>query len=81
MSPKAQQTLIIVAAVLLVLWYLKGQTARAAAAAGEALNPTNPENLAYSGVNAVGEAVTGRPWSFGAWIWELMHPEQVEAGY
>lgn len=35
-------------------------------AAGEALNPANPNNLAYRGVNAAGAAVTGREFSFGA---------------
>lgn len=75
MAPKTQQLVILLAVAAAVLWYLKTQ-------AGETvrrLNPTENDNYAYSGVNAVGEAVTGEPWSFGAWVWELTHPEQVAA--
>lgn len=84
MSPKAQQTLIIVAALLLVLWYLRGDLSDAAATAKDAtrrLGPTANDNWAYTGVNEVGEAVTGdENFSLGVWLWEMANPEKVEAG-
>lgn len=76
-SPQAQVALIVAAAVLLVLWYLKGQASDAA----KALDPTSDQNAAYSGVNAVGETLTGdENFSFGVWLWETMNPEKVESG-
>jgi hypothetical protein len=42
----------------------------------ETFNPLSPENLAYRGVNAVGEALTGdRDFSLGVWLWEQTHSE------
>lgn len=42
---------------------------------GDALNPTSSGNLAYSGVNGVGAAVSGnKDFSLGVWIYELFHP-------
>ncbi|MCM3565921.1 hypothetical protein [Hydrogenophaga intermedia] len=46
------------------------------ASLGTAVNPANPENLAYRGVNAVGGAITGqRDFSLGVWLYELFNPE------
>src|SRR5579863_7924709 len=47
----------------------------AAGAVGTAINPTDPNNLAYRGVNAVGASVSGdSSWSLGGWIYDLVHP-------
>jgi hypothetical protein len=38
----------------------------------QAVNPTSDKNLAYTGVNKIGEAVTGdRNWSFGSWLYDI----------
>lgn len=40
-------------------------------AAVSAVNPTDPNNLAYRGVNAVGSSITGdEDFSLGVWIYE-----------
>lgn len=52
----------------------------AASAVGQAVNPTSDQNLAYRGVNAVGEAVTGdASFSLGAWLFEAFNPGAVQA--
>jgi len=62
--------------VVLGAWYLKRQAGEALEKAGEAVNPTSDQNLAYQGVNSVGAAVTGdEHFSLGSWIYELTHEE------
>lgn len=47
---------------------------KAAAAAANAVNPTSDKNLAYTGVNAVGTALTGdESFSLGGWFYDLTH--------
>lgn len=77
------------AAGLAVLWLVKkaGEARDSAAAAAvdavksvaDALNPTSASNLAYRGVNALGDAITAddpRPFSLGVWLYEVTHPAQ-----
>jgi hypothetical protein len=65
--------LIAVGAVVAVI--LARQLAGAAKAAGQAVNPTNPDNVFHSGVNQVGAAVSGdESFSLGAWIFDITHP-------
>ncbi|MBB1602550.1 hypothetical protein [Variovorax sp. UMC13] len=46
---------------------------------GTALNPTSDQNLAYRGVNAVGNALTGDgDFSLGSWIYDRLHPETAD---
>ncbi len=48
---------------------------KALEAAGQAVNPTSDKNLAYTGVNAVGAAVTGdKDFSLGSWLYDVTHP-------
>lgn len=43
-------------------------------AIGNAVNPVNPDNVFYSGTNAVGEALTGEEgFSLGAWLYDVTH--------
>jgi len=57
--------------VLAVLWWKRGAIADAA---GAALNPASPDNLAYRGVNGIGAAVTGDDsWNLGGAVWELFN--------
>lgn len=51
-------------------------------ALGKAINPTNPDNVFYGGVNEVGESVTGNEhWTLGGTIYEWLHPgEAAELG-
>ncbi len=47
----------------------------AASAVGTAINPVDPNNLAYRGVNGVGASISGdNSWSLGGWIYDLTHP-------
>lgn len=42
------------------------------------VNPIDDRNLAYSGVNAIGESVTGdKDFSLGVWLWEKLNPGAV----
>lgn len=64
-------------AVGLLGWFLARKGKAAAAALGEAVNPTDRDNLAYRGVNALGEALTGEGgWTLGGWFYDWTHPEE-----
>lgn len=65
----------IAAAVAVVALYLiKRQAAETVADVGQAVNPVNPGNVFYGGVNAVGEALTGdESFSLGSWIYDQVH--------
>lgn len=42
-----------------------------------AVNPASRDNLAYSGVNAIGAELSGqRDFSLGAWIYDVTHPNE-----
>jgi hypothetical protein len=75
-------TYAAVAVVGALLVYVVGKRLAAAApdaiaAAGQAVNPTNPANVFHSGVNAIGGAVSGRgsDWSLGSWVYDVFHDE------
>ncbi len=47
----------------------------AASEALEAIAPTNPDNVFYGGVNALGRALSGDPaWTLGGWLYDVTHP-------
>ncbi|WP_086931455.1 hypothetical protein [Agarilytica rhodophyticola] len=57
-----------------------GAVARSAAAAGNAVNPTNRHNIFAEGVNSIGDilndGVDDDDFSLGAWIFDITHPGQ-----
>jgi hypothetical protein len=72
----------IAGAVLLAAgWYAKRKLAGAATAISNAaqqalpyINPADRNNVAYSGVNALGGALTGdSSWSLGGWLYDISH--------
>ena len=66
----------IAGAVLLAAgWYAKKKLAVVAQVAVPYVNPTDPRNLAYTGVNAVGSVLTGDSgFTLGGWIYDITHP-------
>lgn len=55
------------------------KAAGAAAAVGNAVNPTSDQNLAYRGTNSVGAVLSGDPsWNLGGWIYDVTHPQPYE---
>lgn len=53
---------------------------RGAAAVGSAVNPTNPDNVAAAGVNAVGAALSGdESFNLGGAIYDLFHSDPTKA--
>lgn len=55
---------------------------------GDAVDPTNPDNIAYAGINKVGTVLTspdgaGRnadgTFTFGGWVYDITHPQTVYA--
>jgi hypothetical protein len=70
--------MVLVGGVLIyfVAKKFSGAVGDAARAVGEAVNPTSDKNLAYRGVNAVGEALTGdTDFNLGGWIYDLTHKD------
>lgn len=62
---------VVIAAGLAFLYFKREAIA-------EAVNPVSRNNLAYKGVNAVGEAVTGdEHWTLGGYMFELLNPQAV----
>ena len=71
-----KQLLGVGVAGVVALWYLKKKAGETAAAVGNAINPVNPENVFYAGVNNVGEALTGdEAFSLGSWLYGVTHDE------
>lgn len=71
---KTKTVLVLGAVGVAAAWYLKGKAVQAVKDAGQAINPVNNENIFYSGVNAVGEAVTGNPdYTLGGAIYDLFN--------
>ena len=54
---------------------------RAAAAVGPAITPTNPDNLAYTGVNAVGDVLNDGTdngnFNLGSYIYDIYNPHEI----
>jgi len=84
---KLTGTGVLAAAAIVIVGVVAWRAWRAAPAAldaaGRAINPTSPDNLAYRGVNAIGAAVTdpdgpGRnadgSWTLGGWLYDVTHP-------
>lgn len=54
---------------------LARKASEAASSALEAVSPTNPDNVFYGGVNALGRALSGDPaWTLGGWLYDVTHP-------
>lgn len=59
---------------VLALYLFKKSIAESAAAAGQAINPVNQDNIFYTGVNNVGEVLTGdENFNLGGWIYDKTH--------
>lgn len=81
--------LVAVAVLGLVVWKGLPKLGQAAAAAGQAVNPLNPDNVFASGVNAVGGAIVTDPagpgknadgsWSLGGWVYDVLNPDTAQA--
>lgn len=72
-----RNTILLGGGALLALAWL---ARRQAGAVGAALNPADPENLVYGGVNAVGDVLDNGQdddsFSLGSWYYDLLHPEE-----
>lgn len=77
MKTKELRNYLILGAVAAAgVWYVKKQGVAAVKAAGNAINPVNPDNIFYGGVNSVGSALSGNDgFSLGVWTYELIHGE------
>ena len=74
----AQSVLIVGGVALLGVYFVSRMAAKKAVEVagnvGEAIDPTNSENIFYSGANAVGESITGdEDWTLGGAIFEAVH--------
>ena len=57
-----------------------GEVGEAAGRVGQAVNPTNPENVFYRGVNSIGAAISGDDnFNLGVWTYDILHPDQAAA--
>ncbi len=59
----------------LVVAYVAYKSYEGAKALIQDVNPVNPNNVFYSGVNSAGAAISGNSsFSLGSWIYSLVHP-------
>lgn len=71
-----KQLLMLIGSGALAFLYLKGKIEKTAAQVGNAVNPVNPDNIFYGGVNEIGSSLTGdEHFSLGSWIYEKIHGE------
>lgn len=62
-----------------VLWLNRQKLADAAGAVVEAVNPNDPNNIAYTAVNDAGAAITGDPeFNLGGAAYDTLNPYQSE---
>lgn len=73
---------ILAGTAALTLIYLAHQAAKGGSTLirtiGDQVDPTNPENIAYSGINKVGSVLASDPsgnWTLGGWLYEATHEE------
>ncbi|MCC4269866.1 hypothetical protein LL254_04035 [Marinobacter nauticus] len=72
-TPKT--VLIVGGVVVLGAWYLKGKAGEAMASAGQAINPTNNDNIIYRGANGLWASVTDGKGTIGTDIYDWLHGE------
>lgn len=77
--PTDATTIVVGAAVALGGYLLlKREAAAAVDKVTTAVDPTSRDNLAYTGVNKVGRALSGdRFWTFGGWLYDLTHDDPL----
>lgn len=67
------QLLMLIGAGVLGVWYLK----KSAGDALNAVNPTNNDNIFYSGVNSVGGALSDDDnFSLGSWVYDVFNKDE-----
>lgn len=72
MNQKAIITLAVVGVGLYL--FAKREAAQLADDVGKAVNPVSKDNIAYSGVNAVGGVLTGKQnFDLGVWVYDIFH--------
>ena len=75
-----RQFYIFVGVGLVVGYWLMKKAGAAAGDVVEAVTPTNPNNIFYRGVNAIGDTFDdgedNDSFSLGAWIYELTHSDE-----
>lgn len=86
MKPETVAILGGIAALTAIYLVNKATTGGAAVlqTIGDAVDPTNPNNIAASGVNKVGGIIVSDPrgpgknadgsWTLGGWIYDISHP-------
>lgn len=69
-----QQLAIIAGASALAALIIYDKTKKAATAGIDAITPTNPDNIFYSGVNHIGSSLTGqKDFNLGVWLYDITH--------
>lgn len=69
-----KQMIMFLGAGAVLLWITKNKAEGVVNGAVESVNPVNRNNIFYSGVNAVGGALTNNSdFSLGAWIYDATH--------
>jgi len=56
-------------------YWIGTKVSAGAGSVAQAVNPTSDRNLAYRGVNSIGQSVTGDGyWNLGGWLYDVTHP-------
>lgn len=70
LNSRAGQVVTIAVVGVIGLYYVK----KGAQKAAQAINPVSQDNLAYTGVNSIGEALTGnKRFDLGVWIYDKIN--------
>ena len=85
---KIEQYGVLAVVALVAVAYIAKKGAQAAGAVGDAaktvgaaINPNNPGNVFYSGVNAVGSTVTGTAdFNLGSWVYDVFNVDPFSPG-
>lgn len=76
-----KQFYLVAGGVVALAYFLGHKIVRAADGAVDSVTPTNPDNIFYRGVNAVGDVFddgdNNDSFTLGGWLYDLTHSDEV----
>lgn len=79
LNTKAGAVFVGVVAVSTLAYFTAKKATETVGEVGQAINPLNNDNVFASGVNAVGESITGQKhWTLGGWLYEVINGTSAE---
>ncbi|HTQ99565.1 MAG TPA: hypothetical protein VMH83_06225 [Candidatus Acidoferrum sp.] len=76
MKLKLNATAVLAIAGVAAALYLAWKAKQGVAAVATAINPASADNIVNQGMDAVVSEARGRDSSLGAWVYDMLHPDE-----